>query len=87
MNPKLKWPLFFAIVLAILNCGKCSAKEMEYDKAVIHHTASPDVDIAEIRGWHMNDNGWTDVGYHFLIRANGDIEKGQMRDVLEPILY
>lgn len=27
-------------------------------------------------------NGWTDVGYHFVIRRNGDVENG--RDVMTP---
>lgn len=69
------------VIFWSLICIACYPKEMDYSSAVIHHTASPDVDIEEIRRWHMNDNGWTDVGYHFLIRANGDIQQG--RSLLE----
>jgi N-acetylmuramoyl-L-alanine amidase len=31
----------------------------------------------EIREWHVNDNHWLDIGYHFVIRRNGDIEQGR----------
>lgn len=27
--------------------------------------------IAEIRRWHMNDRGWSDIGYHRLIDRDG----------------
>lgn len=39
----------------------------------------PDMDIGaeEIRDWHVNDNGWSDIGYHYVIRRNGEIEKGR----------
>ena len=52
------------------------------DKLVFHCSQS-DVDahdsIEVIRGWHVNERGWDDVGYHYFIRKNGLIEVG--RDV------
>lgn len=35
--------------------------------------------VAEIRRWHVEDQGWRDIGYHFLIDRNGNLAKG--RDV------
>ena len=34
-------------------------------------------DIEVIRGWHVNERGWSDVGYHFFIKRNGDIQEGR----------
>lgn len=36
-----------------------------------------DVGVKEIRDWHVNGNGWKDIGYHFVIRRNGKTEKGR----------
>ena len=33
--------------------------------------------IETIRGWHVNERGFSDVGYHFFIRTDGTIEKGR----------
>lgn len=45
-------------------------------RAIIHHTASGDVSAATIHGWHKNQ-GWAGIGYHFVVRANGAIERGR----------
>lgn len=45
-------------------------------RAIIHHTASGDVSAKTIHGWHLNQ-GWAGIGYHFVIRANGAIERGR----------
>lgn len=33
--------------------------------------------VAEVRRWHMHDNGWRDIGYHFLIDRDGTVAKGR----------
>jgi N-acetyl-anhydromuramyl-L-alanine amidase AmpD len=33
--------------------------------------------VAEVRRWHMHDNGWKDIGYHFLIDRDGTVAKGR----------
>ena len=38
---------------------------------------SQDIGAAEIRRWHVEDNGWSDIGYHQVIRRNGAIELGR----------
>ena len=49
---------------------------------VIHCAATGgDVDIETVRRWHVDDNGWSDVGYHHLIRFNGQVEKGRDHEV------
>ena len=51
------------------------------DKIIIHSSATPpsmDIGVKEIDKWHR-DRGFRCIGYHFVIRRNGVIEKG--RDV------
>jgi len=45
-------------------------------RVIIHHTASPDVPASTIHGWHLNQK-WSGIGYHFVIRANGTVERGR----------
>lgn len=33
--------------------------------------------VAEIRRWHVEDNGWKDIGYHFLIDVDGEVMAGR----------
>ena len=50
------------------------------DSIIIHCAATkPSMDIGykEIRTWHVDQNGWDDVGYHFIIRRNGQLEKAR----------
>ena len=50
------------------------------DMIVIHHTGEADIDAsaAQIDQWHKNNNPpWAMIGYHFVIRKNGDIERGR----------
>lgn len=36
-----------------------------------------DIGAAEIRRVHVEENGWRDIGYHYVIRRDGTIEKGR----------
>lgn len=50
------------------------------DFIVVHCSAtkpSQDIGASEIRKWHVEDNGWSDIGYHQVIRRNGAIELGR----------
>lgn len=48
------------------------------DMIVLHHTGVSDIDASaeEIDQWHKN-NGWAGIGYHYVIRKDGTIEKGR----------
>jgi hypothetical protein len=58
----------------------------DWQKIVIHHSASPTevhrsgktvpVDAAIIREWHKTE-GWSDIGYHFVIMPDGSCENGR----------
>jgi|TARA_B100000287_G_scaffold257775_1_gene242276 N-acetylmuramoyl-L-alanine amidase len=47
---------------------------------VVHCADTPadmDIGAAEIRKWHTEDNGWDDIGYHYVIRRDGILENGR----------
>lgn len=46
---------------------------------VIHHSASDPrtTTVETIRNWHVIDNGWSDIGYHWVITADGKINPGR----------
>lgn len=49
---------------------------------VIHHAASArDLSATQIHNMHLN-NGWSGIGYHFVVRQNGIIERGRPEDKL-----
>ncbi len=52
----------------------------DIDTVIIHCSAtkpSQDIGVQEIRRWHIEENGFFDVGYHFVIRRDGSIENGR----------
>ena len=49
----------------------------EITEVVVHHTDTyedQEVSYDIIYQWHVVDNGWSDVGYHFIIMRNGDLQ-------------
>lgn len=56
----------------------------EPTKAFLHCSATPDsgdlIGVNQIREWHLR-RGWKDVGYHYLIRRSGVLEKGRADNV------
>lgn len=35
----------------------------------------------DVRRWHMQDRGWEDIGYHYVIERDGRIVRGRAEDV------
>lgn len=33
--------------------------------------------VAEVKRWHVQDRGWSDIGYHFLIDRDGKVVAGR----------
>jgi N-acetylmuramoyl-L-alanine amidase len=48
-------------------------------RGIILHTVGVrgDSTVAAIRKYHVEHNGWRDIGYHFLITKNGDVHEGR----------
>lgn len=52
----------------------------EIKEIIVHCSAtqaSSDIGAKEIRAYHVRENGWKDIGYHYVIRRNGAVEKGR----------
>lgn len=50
------------------------------NRVILHCSATPrgrDVSAAEIRRWHVENNRWRDIGYHWVVRLDGTIEAGR----------
>lgn len=50
----------------------------------IHHTALPDSDggdpaarMRQMQAYHIDSNGWCDIGYHFVVSQSGNIYQGR----------
>ena len=41
------------------------------------HNAKTSDKVAEIRRWHVQDNKWSDIGYHFLVDRDGTVAPGR----------
>lgn len=47
---------------------------------ILHCSATPenrDIKAKDIREWHINENGWKDIGYHYIIDIDGTVENGR----------
>lgn len=45
-------------------------------RIIIHHSDSDQGDAKMIHGWHLN-RGWAGIGYHYVIRTDGVVERGR----------
>jgi len=55
-------------------------KRKHTDYLVVHCAATKataNIGAEEIREWHVDDNGWMDIGYHYVIRRDGTVENGR----------
>ena len=53
------------------------------NEIIIHCSATEegrDFTVEDIRRWHVEGNGWKDIGYHFVIYRDGSIHAGRPID-------
>ena len=51
---------------------------------IVHCTATPEgraVTVDELRSWHKKQ-GWSDIGYHYVVYLDGTVHKGRDVDVI-----
>lgn len=63
-----------------LDFGSLS-KRKSTTRIILHHAAAESCDAATIHQWHLN-KGWSGIGYHFVVRKNGSIERGRPEDTV-----
>lgn len=83
--------LFFAVGNAQVNprsawnarASRCTSNHSP-NRITIHHTVtptndslSPEARLRQIQAYHMDVNGWCDIGYHFLVSRDGRIWEGR----------
>jgi len=52
----------------------------DINKIIVHCSATREgenYEVSEIRKWHVEGRGWSDIGYHFYIDLYGEIHKGR----------
>lgn len=66
------------------NPGKICGNVVAPYRMSIHHTAQPDSDggdpparMRQMQAYHMDNNGWCDIGYHFVVSQSGKIYQGR----------
>ncbi len=76
----------FILLMAVFLCSSFYSdftfeKPTRTVKRIFLHCSDSDWrhhdDISVIRKWHVEENGWEDIGYHFFIKRNGTIQKGR----------
>lgn len=53
-------------------------------KIVIHHSGTDAGDVETFRRYHVEHNGWQDVGYHFVVDNDPDGQLQYGRAINEP---
>lgn len=63
--------------------SRCTAGQTPR-RITVHHTVTPVPDpismparMRQIQAFHMNERGWCDIGYHFLVGQDGQIYEGR----------
>ena len=52
----------------------------DINKIILHCSATredQDISTETIRGWHVNERGWSDIGYHYVILLDGTVDKAR----------
>jgi hypothetical protein len=67
------------------NCGPSHTPQ----RLTIHHTVTPNNDslsmparVRQIQNFHINNRGWCDIGYHFLIGQDGEVYQGRVENII-----
>ena len=75
-------PATFALLLPTV--FKLKQSKRRITEIIVHCAATPegkDFTVEDIRRWHKAQ-GWSDIGYHYVIYRNGHIEPGRDVDLI-----
>jgi hypothetical protein len=68
------------------NPGKICGSVVTPYRQAIHHTASPSSDgnihstMRGMQAYHIDNRGWCDIGYHFVVSQAGKVYQGRSRE-------
>lgn len=51
------------------------------DAVVLHHAQAATASAQDIHRWHLN-NGWAGIGYHYVVRKDGTVQRGRPEQVI-----
>ena len=54
--------------------------QKDVTRIVVHCTATPEgrnVTVEDVKRWHVDERGWSDIGYHWIIELDGTLKKGR----------
>lgn len=49
----------------------------ETKRVVFHHSLTDTGSVEKFRDYHVNNNGWEDIGYHYVIPSEGHFQVGR----------
>jgi N-acetylmuramoyl-L-alanine amidase len=53
---------------------------------IVVHCSDSDIpahdNIETVRRWHVEERGWSDIGYHFFITKDGNVHVGRSEDTV-----
>lgn len=55
-------------------------------RIILHHAAAKKCSAMDIHTWHLG-NGWSGIGYHFLVRKDGTVYRGRPEDTVGAHTY
>ena len=55
-------------------------------RVILHHAAAVKCSAQDIHAWHLG-NGWSGIGYHFLVRKDGSVYRGRPVDTVGAHTY
>jgi N-acetyl-anhydromuramyl-L-alanine amidase AmpD len=56
-------------------------KRTKTEMIVLHHAAAKSCSAEQVHQWHLS-RGWSGVGYHFIVRKDGQIYRGRPENVI-----
>ena len=57
-----------------------STVDRDVNEIILHCSATREgqhIDVDTIRRWHVQGNGWSDIGYHFVVYLDGTVVPGR----------
>lgn len=72
------------VTLALLIPQRLKKSKRRIDEIIVHCSATPEgknYTVEDIRDWHKRQ-GWSDIGYHYVIHLDGTVMEGRDVDLV-----